>query len=686
MNSFLPSILLENVKRREIRKHIRYYLKRDSVKLSESLVRQTSTYGSGQQSLLLMRVNDTSVSLRVRYLDLLAHLPTFGGRGFSVTFKESQIDMIMQIDPRAGLLVRHPGKTGRPTISIDYDLIDHLVSLDLTADPPPYELANSFAEPHDERKEENAANIRESTPPSERRNSEVSKKLLRATDSLLIRNSQKLQKKEMISPIVARSVRILESVSDSSDADDSSWNSPVRSPLLDGEARKLINGSPDHLMFHTGRRESIETLISSVHAQQVPNLESLILLYQESNGVNPGKVDKNGVAKMAQSKSTESDSDMTYILRSLIWITTYPLCGFHDVFGWSAAQVHTDSGASATSRQFLKCDQRSCEIETRSFPNWTEFKVGFLCYRISASAVLRFQMWNEEIGRKTITFWSKKIEKKTAKKYRYFKCHRWSGRRALNNEIAALSDNVERPVSGVQLAVQSSDGSQDVVEGFDCFLLIKQGVDIDSGHIYSLYAVPALYMDGFMHHLWAVYRRLRADFQKLVNGKYLELKVGLQALFLEPNKAKWRRLLSYFLNSLQIKKKDDDRLRIAARSFDDYFLQHYLTRRDQWLPCSRKTCILNEVSSSEDIDEDESGVYVYCEQTLPPSSNELIPSENLDWMQCDTCRIWVHMDCIQQRECKNCGEEILEVAQDGDEGTDRDVECETVSVNNYKWN
>ncbi|ETN72552.1 hypothetical protein NECAME_04455 [Necator americanus] len=31
------------------------------------------------------------------------------------------------IDPRAGLLVRHPGKTGRPTISIDYDLIDHLV-------------------------------------------------------------------------------------------------------------------------------------------------------------------------------------------------------------------------------------------------------------------------------------------------------------------------------------------------------------------------------------------------------------------------------------------------------------------------------------------------------------------------------------------------------------------------------
>ncbi|VDM85032.1 unnamed protein product, partial [Strongylus vulgaris] len=135
LNSFLPTILLENVKRREIRKHIRYYLKRDSTKLSESLTREANN-GIKQQSLLLMRVTDTSVSLRVRYLDLLAHLPTFGGRGFSVTFKESQIDMIMQesqidmimqIDPRAGLLVRHPGKSGRPTISIDYDLIDHLV-------------------------------------------------------------------------------------------------------------------------------------------------------------------------------------------------------------------------------------------------------------------------------------------------------------------------------------------------------------------------------------------------------------------------------------------------------------------------------------------------------------------------------------------------------------------------------
>ncbi|VDM74082.1 unnamed protein product [Strongylus vulgaris] len=181
-------------------------------------------------------------------------------------------------------------------------------SLDLTSEPPPYELANSFAELHDGNKEDNRTKLPERTPPSSRRNSDASKKLLRATDSLLIKNSQKLQRKEMISPIVARSVRMLDSVSDSSDADDSSWSSPVRTPLsLDSETKKLLNGSSDEMLFNGGRRESIETLISSVHAQQVPNLESLILLYHDSNGVNPTKIDKNGVAPLTPSKIADDD-------------------------------------------------------------------------------------------------------------------------------------------------------------------------------------------------------------------------------------------------------------------------------------------------------------------------------------------------------------------------------------------
>ncbi|WKY01746.1 hypothetical protein Q1695_015615 [Nippostrongylus brasiliensis] len=405
LNAFLPTILLENVKRREIRKHIRYYLKRDSAKLSESLIRQGGR-GDNQLSFFSLRASDASVSLRVRYLDLLSHLPSFGGRGFSVTFKESQIDMIMQIDPKGGLLVRHPGKGGRPTISIDYDLIDHLVvrrdseiaslisirlksspdqgleflvdkddiddlvgyicgyqliqsdrhltcdfddspppqieppnepppysaihkvipcgwnyssdvtesdqSLDLTSDPPPYDLANSFAEPTEEKDRKPEPNRspksdRSKSPPPSRRNSDVAKKLLKATDSLLTKNCQKLQRKD-ISPLLTRSARLLESVSDSSDADDSSWNSPIRSPLIDGAMRRLMNGSPDGMGYEPGRRESIETLITSVHAQQVPNLESLILLYQDANGGGAVKNDKNGVSKVNQSKDNGSSS------------------------------------------------------------------------------------------------------------------------------------------------------------------------------------------------------------------------------------------------------------------------------------------------------------------------------------------------------------------------------------------
>ena len=35
--------------------------------------------------------------LRLKYIHIVCHLPSFGGRSFSVTFKESQLDMIMQV-------------------------------------------------------------------------------------------------------------------------------------------------------------------------------------------------------------------------------------------------------------------------------------------------------------------------------------------------------------------------------------------------------------------------------------------------------------------------------------------------------------------------------------------------------------------------------------------------------------
>ncbi|KAJ1358028.1 hypothetical protein KIN20_016330 [Parelaphostrongylus tenuis] len=400
MESFLPMILLENVKIREIRKHIRYFLKRDSAKLSESLAKQAAR-GDSNQPLFSLRVTDAPVSLRVRYLELLSHLPSFCGRGFSVTFKESQIDMIIQVDPRTGLLVRHPGKTNRPTISIDFDLIDRLVvrrdsditslisfrmasspeqgleflvdkddiddlvsyicgyqlvqsnrqlicdfddtppttiksttdpppysavhkvipcewnytgristfnrSLDLTIDPPPYELSNSFASAHSKDKTDTESETRPRSPsPLQPNSNAVRKSILHATDSMLIKNSQKLQRKEVVSPLIPRLAHRMESISDSSDFDESSLNSPLRSPVLDDEMALLLDRSQENIGYDSNRRESIETLISSVHAQHVPNLESLILFYQDTNGVSSTKNDQGETTKVADTNECEN--------------------------------------------------------------------------------------------------------------------------------------------------------------------------------------------------------------------------------------------------------------------------------------------------------------------------------------------------------------------------------------------
>lgn len=142
---FLPSILLDNVKKKEIRKHLRFYLKKDDVKMSEMHNNgkhegRRGEEGRDGEDLAPCTPDEVALLVRLKYLHIVSHLPSFGGRGFSVTFKESQIDMIMQvvdfsyrfgwsvqIDPRNGLLVRHPGKTGQPAISIGFDLIGRVV-------------------------------------------------------------------------------------------------------------------------------------------------------------------------------------------------------------------------------------------------------------------------------------------------------------------------------------------------------------------------------------------------------------------------------------------------------------------------------------------------------------------------------------------------------------------------------
>ncbi|CAI2349309.1 unnamed protein product [Caenorhabditis sp. 36 PRJEB53466] len=357
LGTFLPAIVLENVKRRDIRKHIRFYLKRDTSRLVDCLGKPSinSGYPPELEACSAQFSNEPSMMVRLKYIHIVSHLPSFGGRSFCVTFKESQIDMLMQVEPRTGLLVRHPGKSGQPSISIGFDLIGKLVvcketdvaslisirlasnphqgleflvdkddlddlvmyivgyhkvtyekeleceiddsppkarelpdkappysaihtviksdwnysgdsgsiekAFDPSDGPPSYEIANSFVqiaafeEPEKKKKEPVGP------PTAPRQSFSEPKKLLRATDSLLIKNSRELHAKET------------DQRSESSDTEDSSFSSPLRSPnidrLCDG-INLLVTGPP-------ARRASIETLIQK--SQPNANLESLILQF-----------------------------------------------------------------------------------------------------------------------------------------------------------------------------------------------------------------------------------------------------------------------------------------------------------------------------------------------------------------------------------------------------------------------
>uniref|UniRef100_A0A9J2P9F0 FERM and PDZ domain-containing protein 4 n=1 Tax=Ascaris lumbricoides TaxID=6252 RepID=A0A9J2P9F0_ASCLU len=125
---FLPAILLDNVRRKDIKKHLRFYLKKDSNEGNNisSCALGACAYLNEPSCSSSLRDSDARLFLRLKYVQIVSHLPTLGGRCFPVTFKESQTDMIMQVDASAGVLVRHPGKTNQPTISIAFELFDAL--------------------------------------------------------------------------------------------------------------------------------------------------------------------------------------------------------------------------------------------------------------------------------------------------------------------------------------------------------------------------------------------------------------------------------------------------------------------------------------------------------------------------------------------------------------------------------
>lgn len=156
--------------------------------------------------------------------------------------------------------------------------------LNLTEEPPAYELANSF----DDIEQEVLGKL---SLKDVKVNGDV-KQILKAKDSLLIKNSRELQLKEMASPILRRFVMHLvilypplrpsnpsgckmEVVSDSSDTEDSSFSSPMRSPGNSARSDDIeeLAGSSELLVPEVnGRRASIETLIQTAPSQFVGSL------------------------------------------------------------------------------------------------------------------------------------------------------------------------------------------------------------------------------------------------------------------------------------------------------------------------------------------------------------------------------------------------------------------------------
>ncbi|CAJ0578954.1 unnamed protein product, partial [Mesorhabditis spiculigera] len=348
--TFLPTVLLENVKRKEVRRHLRYYLRRDDP-------------NADKNSAPISQEERSQLS-RLKYVQIVSHLPSFVGRSFSVTLKDSHTDMIVQVDPVGGLLMRHPGSTraGQPTISVGFDLLaavsirtetpvltnvsiklhnnsnqglEFLVDkdevsdlavficgyyrlakgqelpldskeapppveldgsfepppydavhavvpagwnysvhaspgeklIDFSEEPPPYHVANTFNEVQETR--DKTFQISKPELPlieEESNRAALQSKLLKATDSFLIKSSKELHIKETTSPLLKRrsnpSGRKVDPFSDSSDTEGSSRASPTRLPrdvsTLSGLSTLSELSSPEH-------HASVETL---VHAGQ----------------------------------------------------------------------------------------------------------------------------------------------------------------------------------------------------------------------------------------------------------------------------------------------------------------------------------------------------------------------------------------------------------------------------------
>lgn len=143
--TFLPMILLENVKIKQIKKHLRLYIKKDEGNKRDernlSLVKKCIQSELGSEEFientesiysLIENTNDIGKICKLKYVEVASLLQSFGGKTYNVTFKQTQVDMIIQVNHIQGLLIRQQGIHSQPTISVSYDLIEKIIITDET--------------------------------------------------------------------------------------------------------------------------------------------------------------------------------------------------------------------------------------------------------------------------------------------------------------------------------------------------------------------------------------------------------------------------------------------------------------------------------------------------------------------------------------------------------------------------
>uniref|UniRef100_A0A0N5BG16 FERM and PDZ domain-containing protein 4 n=1 Tax=Strongyloides papillosus TaxID=174720 RepID=A0A0N5BG16_STREA len=143
--TFLPMILLENVKIKRIKKHLRLYLKKDEGNKRDgrnlSLVKKCIQSELGSEEFientepiysLIENTNDIGKVCKLKYVEIVSLLQSFGGKTYNVTFKQTKVDMVIQINHFQGLLIRQQGIHSQPTISVSYDLIEKITIVDET--------------------------------------------------------------------------------------------------------------------------------------------------------------------------------------------------------------------------------------------------------------------------------------------------------------------------------------------------------------------------------------------------------------------------------------------------------------------------------------------------------------------------------------------------------------------------